>query len=75
MARWRVLSRTNHLSATRPIDLLLLTQAEARARAVSERAKPDVLLVSVHLCPHAEGEPASEWYNCKNDPRARYEEN
>ena len=30
--------------------------------------------VSIHFCPHAAGEPASEGYNCKDDPRAQYEE-
>ena len=41
------------------------------------KAKPKKKLgnkVSVHLCPHAAGEPASEWYNCKDDPRTQYEE-
>ena len=31
-------------------------------------------LASVHFCPHAAGEPSSEWYNCKDDLRAQYEE-
>ena len=31
-------------------------------------------MVSVHLCPHAAGEPASGWYSCRDDPRAQYEE-
>ena len=31
-------------------------------------------LVSIHFCPHAAGEPASEWYNCRDDVRSQYEE-
>lgn len=36
--------------------------------------KKSTSIVSVHFCPHAAGEPASEWYHCKDDPRAQYEE-
>lgn len=37
------------------------------------RKKPHTQ-VSLHLCPHAAGEPASEWWDCRNDPRSQYEE-
>lgn len=74
MATWRVLSVVSMISPTRPIDVLALTQAAARGLATAEKAKPGVLRVTVHFCPHAAGEGAEFWYNCKTDSRAQYEE-
>ena len=72
---WRVLSRPDPaVPAARPTDLLLPTQAAARAQAAIERARPGIARVSVHFCPHAAGEPASAWWNCRDDVRAQYEE-
>lgn len=75
MATWRVLTVVDPLvpGAVRPVDQLLPSQASARARAATERGRPGVLRASVHLCPHAAGEPPSEGFNCKDDPRAQYE--
>ena len=72
MPTWRLLSQTD--GTTPGVDRRLPTQAVARAQAVIERARPGVRRVSVHACPHAAGEPATEWFDCKNDPRAQYEE-
>ena len=73
---WRVMSRVNPAlpGAVAAVDVRLSSQAAARARAAAERVRPGVVRATVHLCPHAAGEPASEWYNCKDDPRAQYEE-
>ena len=73
---WRVMSHVNAAlpGAVPAVDVLLASQAAARARAAAERGRPGVVRATVHLCPHAAGEPASEWYNCKDDPRAQYEE-
>lgn len=73
MATWRVLSTSDSL-AVQGVDLLLPTQTAARAQATTERVKPGIVRVSVHFCPHAVGEGADGWYNCKTDSRAQYEE-
>ena len=74
MPTWRVLSVVSMLSPTPPIDILALTQAAARGLATAEKAKPGVMRVTVHLCPHAAGEGSPGWYNCKTDLRAQYEQ-
>ena len=76
MANWRVLTTINPdiLGVVPRVDVVLPSKAAARAIAVTEKIKPGVTKTSVHLCPHAAGEPASEWYDCKLDPRAQYEE-
>lgn len=53
-----------------PEDTLEISKEAAKVKP----KKKVTSLVSVHLCPHAAGEPASKWYNCKDDPRAEYEE-
>ena len=75
MPTWRVLSRVDPTvpGAQAPVDVTLPDQAAAQARAATEKAKPWVVKASIHLCPHAQGE-TSGWYNCKDDPRAQYEE-
>lgn len=72
MATWRVLSRGT--VGTPGVDLLLPTQVAARAQAAIERARPGIVAVSVHFCPHAAGEESPTWFDCKEDPRAEYEE-
>ena len=72
MANWRVMT-TVTTGGPLSQDLILPSQAAARARAAVERGLPGVSLVTVHRCPHAAGEPASEWYNCKDAPQAQYE--
>lgn len=76
MANWRVLTTVDpdFPDAVSSSDLLLPNQAAARARAATERVRPGVMKASVHLCPHAAGEPASEWWDCRNDVRSQYEE-
>ena len=76
MPNWRVLTTVNQESpgAVLPVDLILPSQAAARARAATEKVRPGVIRASVHLCPHAAGEPAITWYNCRDDGRAQYEE-
>lgn len=76
MPSWRVLTTVDSTvpGAVPPVDVLALTQAAARGLATAEKAKPGVTKATVHLCPHAAGEPPSEWYNCKSDVRAMYEE-
>ena len=75
MATWRILTRTD---ATAPpgsqIDERLPSQAAGRTRLAIVRGLLGVMGASLHLCPHAAGEPDSEWYNCKDDSRAQYEE-
>ena len=73
MPTWRVLTRVAP-NTVPPVDLLLPTRAAARAQAAIERARPGVARVSIHLCPHAAGEPASGWYNCRDDAQSQYEE-
>lgn len=75
MPTWRVLTTINMEvpGAVPSVDVLLPSQAAARARAATERARLGVMKASVHLCPHAAGE-TSEWYNCRDDVRAMYEE-
>ena len=75
MPIWRVMSKVDRTvpGAQAPVDLLLPEQANAKAQAVIEKNKPGVTAVSVHLCPHAQGE-TSGWYNCRDDVRAQYEE-
>ena len=72
MPTWRVLSRTNGTSPG--VDLRLPSQAAARAQALVEKARPEVLTVSVHACPHAAGEKPATWFDCHEDSRAEYEE-
>lgn len=76
MPNWRVLTTVDRTipGAVPPIDVLALTQAAARGLATAEAAKPGVTKTSVHLCPHAAGESASEWWNCRDDSRSQYEE-
>lgn len=66
MAVWR---RLEH-DPTRLLDEILPTQAAAKSKPKQNAGNK----VSVHFCPHSAGEPASEWYNCRTDPRAQYEE-
>lgn len=53
--------------------------SEQAARGVYESAKAQAAAgekVSIHHCPHnaeASQSPA-QWYNCREDPRAQYEE-
>lgn len=74
MPNWRVLTVVDSTvpGAQPPVDLILPDRASAQARAAIEKARPWVVNVSVHLCPHAAGE-SSGWYNCKRDARAQYE--
>lgn len=51
-------------------DTLELSKTGAKAKLKKKIGNK----VSVHFCPHAAGEPSSEWYNCKDDSRAEYEE-
>ncbi len=53
-----------------PEDTLEVSKEAAKGKP----KKKVTSTVSVHLCPHAAGEPASAWYSCKDDPRAQYEE-
>lgn len=75
MPTWRALTVT---SAGAPQasrrDEILPSQADGRARLAVIRVLPGVVRASLHLCPHAAGEPASGWYNCRDDVRAQYEE-
>lgn len=74
MATWRVLSHPTPDHSTSGVDLRLPTQAAARAQAEIEKRRPGISRVTVHLCSHVAGEPASEWYNCQDDARSEYEE-
>mgnify|MGYP001571283208 CR=1 FL=1 len=75
MPTWRLLTRVD---ATAPpasrIDELLPSQAAGRARLAVVRGLPGVTGASLHLCPHAAGERPEEWYDCRADARAAYEE-
>lgn len=53
-------------------DEIFLDKASAKA-AQALRKNPHTR-VSVHFCSHAAGEPSSEWYSCRDDVRAQYEE-
>ena len=73
MPMWRRIATDrdpNEAARVPPLDQRLPSQAAARA---IPRRKPTER-VSIHFCPHAAGEPSGEWYNCKDDPRAQYEE-
>jgi hypothetical protein len=63
--------------------------AAAMARAAADVIRPRLQsgeVVSTHLCPHATTSPVGtagetapvttpeDWYNCRTDPRAHYEE-
>ena len=72
MPTWRVLSQTD--GTTPGVDLRLPTQTAARAQAAIERARPGIVAVSVHFCPHAAGESPDQWWDCKQDVRSQYEE-
>lgn len=76
MPTWRARTTVDQTvpGAQPPVDLLLPTQAAARTKAVEEKAKPWVTKVSVHLCPHAMGESADQWWDCRRDVRSQYEE-
>ena len=76
MPTWRVLTTVDSaVPGVQPgRDLLLPTQAAARARAAIEKALPGVTRASVHFCPHAAGEPPEAWWNCRDDLRSQYEE-
>ena len=71
MPVWRVLTRE---MGTKGVDVIVASPSAARTRATLEKGRVGVTRVSVHLCPHSAEEPSSEWYNCRTDPRARYEE-
>lgn len=75
MPNWRVLTRSDPTvpGAQPPVDIVLPDQAAAQSRVAVEKAKPWVTRASIHLCPHAAGEP-SGWWDCKNDPRSFYVE-
>ena len=74
-ATWRVLTEVTMAAppASR-LDDRLPSQAAGRARLTAVRALPGVTKASLHLCPHAAGEPATDWYNCRDDAQAQYEE-
>mgnify|MGYP001592726434 CR=1 FL=1 len=76
MASWRVLTTVDSTvpGAVPPVDVLALTREAARGLATAGKAKPGVRKATVHVCPHAAGAPASEWWNCRDDPRAQYQE-
>jgi hypothetical protein len=76
MPTWRVLTVVDPQvpGAVRPVDQQLPSQAAARALAATEKGRLGVQRASVHFCPHARGEPASEGYSCRDDPRAQYQE-
>lgn len=74
---WRVITRDLRPRPVMPgppedFDELLPDQASAKARQAL-RKNPNTR-VSVHLCPHAAGEAASVWWNCRDDARSLYEE-
>ena len=73
MATWRrIETDVDPILATRlPVEDTLESSKDA-AKAKAKRKATSV--VSIHLCPHAAGEPASEWYNCRDDARSQYEE-
>lgn len=72
-ARWRIVARVAQ-GRTPLLDEFPATQAAGRARLAALKGQPGVVRVSLHLCPHSQGEPASVWFNCKTDSRAQYEE-
>lgn len=75
MPTWRVLTRTDAgAPPTSRIDEVLPSQAAGRARLAAVRGLPGVTGASLHLCPHAAGEAPDLWYNCRDHPRAEYEE-
>ena len=75
MPTWRILTRTDITAPPESrIDERLPSQVAGRARLATVRVLPGVTGASLHLCPHAAGEPPNEWYNCKEDVRAQYEE-
>ena len=49
------------------------TLEPSKGAAKAKPKKKVTSKVSIHLCPHAQGE-LSGWYDCRNDPRAEYEE-
>lgn len=70
MGNWRRIE-------TDPTDILSVGDDTLEVSKDAAEAKPKkkaVNKVSIHFCPHAAGEPASGWYNCKDDPLAQYEE-
>jgi len=73
MATWRRIAiDLDPNEATRAPSLDQAFPSRDAARAQAKRRPTEH--VSIHLCPHAAGEPASEWYSCSHDPRAQYEE-
>jgi len=72
MATWRVMTTDLKDRGPDGKDETVGTKAEADALKTL-RKKADTK-VSVHLCSHTAGEPPSAWWNCKDDPRAQYEE-
>ena len=70
MGNWRRIETDPADITAKGDDTLELSKDAAKAKP---KKKPENK-VSVHFCPHAAGESASEWYNCKDDPLALYEE-
>lgn len=74
MPTWRLLTVvTPSAPATSRLDERLPDQTAGRARLAAVRGLPGIVKVSLHLCPHAAGEPPETWWNCQHDPRAMYE--
>jgi len=72
MATWRRIETDSEPDPTKRLvaeDTLEVSKDTAKAKV----KKKATSMVSIHFCPHAAGEPASEWYSCKDDPRAQYE--
>lgn len=80
MAKWRVKltkKKKDKSNDPEPVheDDLFDTKDEADAEHAKKKVKAKKgETTSQHLCSHADGELASTWYNCRNDPRAQYEE-
>lgn len=74
MSQWRVIDIVESGRAPVMERVANRTAALARAAALKAARGAQPGRTSVHICPHSAGEPASEWYDCKADPRAQYEE-
>lgn len=73
MPTWRRIERDLDPDVTKraPVEDTLEVSKDA---AKTKPKKKATSRVSIHFCPHAAGEPALAWYNCRRDPRAQYEE-
>mgnify|MGYP001590783964 CR=1 FL=1 len=73
MGTWRRIEIDPELDEAKRVTTEDTLEVSKKAAKAKPKKKPTTS-VSVHFCPHAAGEPASEWYSCKDDPKAMYEE-